>query len=132
MKFISKSLSETNKIAKTILEEYKNVNLFILIGPIGAGKTELTKFFAKNLGNKDKIISSSFGIKSVYENLIHYDLFFLKKINSKSFLAMLNEDLEDNLVVIEWGNKISSKFLGPHVKIEMKIINDNSRLIKVK
>jgi tRNA A37 threonylcarbamoyladenosine biosynthesis protein TsaE len=49
------------------------------------------------------------------------------KINSNEFVSMLNEDLEENLVIVEWGAKISKRKLSEYFEVKVKILADDSR-----
>ncbi|RKX64659.1 MAG: hypothetical protein DRP42_06020 [Tenericutes bacterium] len=57
--FISKSVKDTKKIAKSLSSKLKD-NVVILSGPLGSGKTEFVKGLAEALGIKDVIKSPSF------------------------------------------------------------------------
>lgn len=108
----------------------KNINIIFLNGEIGAGKTTLVKGIAKYLNIKDDIISPTFGYKREYKGLVHYDLFLNKKMKSKEIESLISEDLEDNLVVIEWGKKIPK--IKNSVIIDIKYISESERMIKIK
>ena len=122
---------ETFELGKKIIKILpKEVNLIIIKGDVGVGKTVLIKGMASELNIKETITSPTFGYKKEYQGLIHYDLFLVKKMRSKEFLPFISESLEKGLVVIEWGEKI------PKVKntlfISVEIIGKNKRKIKVR
>jgi len=98
MKFISRSEKETIKIGEEIA---KNGRLFIIKGPVGSGKTRIVKGIASHLGIKDEITSPTFGFKKNYEGLVHYDLYLANSKIGKEFIALINEELEDNYIAIE-------------------------------
>lgn len=132
MKYISKSKRETQNIARIILKENKDKNLFILIGSIGYGKTEFVKGFAKELGETE-IKSPTFTIKSEYENMIHYDIYNSTKHDHKSLLLMIEEDLEEGKkVIVEWGDKISALTNFDPLIIKIDVTDEEIRTIEVK
>ena len=128
MKYISNSIEGTKLIAKKILNQHLgSKRIIILNGPIGAGKTELVKYISEFMNEKDKVTSPTFGIKKEYSNFIHYDLYMSKKINSNEFISMIEEDVEDKIVIIEWGNKISKKNLSNYLEIFINIKSETER-----
>ncbi len=121
---------ETFELGKRIIRSLpKEVNIINLRGNVGVGKTVLVRGMANELGIKENITSPTFGYKIEYKGLIHYDLFLVKKMRTKEFLSFITEDLENNLVVIEWGEKI------PTIKntliINIKNNKEDKREIKV-
>lgn len=121
---------ETFELGKRIIRSLpKEVNIINLRGNVGVGKTVLVRGMANELGIKENITSPTFGYKNEYKGLIHYDLFLVKKMRTKEFLSFITEDLENNLVVIEWGEKI------PTIKntliINIKNTKEDKREIKV-
>src|SRR3989344_6867263 len=89
MKIISKSLGETEKIAREFLAKIivKNENgatVVGLYGDLGSGKTAFTQATAKCLGVKEAVTSPTFVIEKIYkldrqnfEHLIHIDAYRL-------------------------------------------------------
>lgn len=127
-KFIFKSISnsevETKEIAKKLLNKYqtmaeKEALVFILRGDLGAGKTIFTKGFGEFL-QTENIISPTFVIfyeyktqNKIIKNLYHFDLYRLETLNDLNDLSINRYLKKNNLLVLEWGEKIGSikKFL---------------------
>jgi len=116
MKKVSKSLKETNEIAKMFLEEILQHNtkeggatVVGLMGNLGAGKTAFFQSTAKHLGVKGKVSSPTFVImkkyplkKKKYEFLFHLDAYRLK--NEGELLHLGWQEIIDNkkhLIFIE-------------------------------
>ncbi len=93
-----------------------------LIGPLGAGKTELTKGIAAAFGIEE-VTSPTFVIARSYRSnppLIHMDAYrLLAGANPLFELEDLDLDAEKAITVIEWGGelveKISSDYLEVHI-----------------
>ena len=93
-----------------------------LIGPLGAGKTELTKGIAAAFGIEE-VTSPTFVIARSYRSnppLIHMDAYrLLAGANPLFELEDLDLDAEKAITVIEWGvelvEKISSDYLEVHI-----------------
>jgi len=144
MKIIKiKSESETVKFAKQLASKLRGGQIIALQGDLGAGKTTLTKFLAKELGVKKHITSPTFVLMKVYPinkpslsitKLVHVDCYRLEDPQELFYLGIeeyLNH--EGRLVVIEWADKIKNylnKFKNIiWITIEIK---DQQRIFKIK
>jgi tRNA threonylcarbamoyladenosine biosynthesis protein TsaE len=122
-------ISELNELSKvsselTLLCE---PNLFLIFeGNLGVGKTTLVKFIAKKLGIRENVSSPTFNLlqrHQIKENffLNHFDFFRLEKNEDLSFF----DDLADeNLNIIEWGEKNPSFWKFREKVIVVKIVKD--------
>ena len=136
--YITHSENETKalaaKFAKMVRQTHHKVKVIALTGELGAGKTTFVQGFAKGLGIKDKIISPTFVLirQHKMENnqvLYHIDLYRLEgKIDIKQLgiAELLNSD---NLVLIEWAEKIKKDLPKKTIKINLEKLNENDRLI---
>ena len=130
------------QIASEIINKiFKNKNdkatIVTLSGDLGAGKTTLTKEIAKQLGVKGNIVSPTFVIMKIYKTkhikfkkLIHLDAY---RLNSDKELLKIgwNELVEnkDNLILIEWPERVSGCFDNSQFKIEISHIDSETREI---
>ncbi len=130
VKKISKSVAETEKIAKIFLDKIfknhhsKNGALVVaLSGDLGAGKTAFTKAIGKHLKIKNKIGSPTFVIMKKYslklknyKFLFHIDAYRLK--NEKELLHLGWEEIAKNkehIVFVEWPENVS-KIIPTHAR----------------
>lgn len=128
-----KTLSAADTISKA--KEILNIipegnNLIFLNGEIGSGKTTLVKGIGKQLNITDTITSPTYGYKKEYPGLVHYDLYLTKKMKGKEINSLISEDLEDNLVIIEWGDKLPK--IPNSIIIDIKVIDESTRRLVVK
>jgi len=138
---ISKSVSETHKIANNLLENLDNTNLLCLYGELGAGKTTFVQGLAKTLGIKKRVISPTFVMMreypmklpiTHYSLLIHIDLY---RIESEEDVISL--DLKElwanrkNLVVIEWAEKIKPILPKKRIDVKFEYVSQNKRKIEI-
>jgi len=145
IKIISESPKETQKIAsffmQAILKKYdfKKSGLVIsLEGPLGGGKTEFLKGIAKFLKLKEKVFSPTFLIMksfpcktSSFKTLWHLDCYRIEKpkeIKELDFLEIIKNP--DNLIFIEWGNKIKKILPKDHWTIKFKITGKDTRILE--
>jgi tRNA threonylcarbamoyladenosine biosynthesis protein TsaE len=99
-----------------------------LIGPLGAGKTELTKGIAAQFGIEE-VTSPTFVIARSYKSeppLIHMDAYrLLAGANPLLELEDLDLNAENAITIIEWGGElvdhISSDFLEVHINRDSEI-----------
>ena len=98
-----RNLTELEKFSK-ILTTLLQPNIYLILqGELGAGKTSLVQFIAKNLGIKETVNSPTFTIFQQYQvkdnyHLNHFDFFRLKNYDNTDFFQELTID---NLNIIE-------------------------------
>ncbi len=113
----SQSEQETKEIAKKIkkiLTDNPDKNVVALTGNLGAGKTKLTQFLAKEFNIPKNIVSPTFLVmkkyKLSYDNLnyfYHVDAYRLeneKGLEKIGLKKIINN--KKNLVIIEWADKV--------------------------
>jgi len=147
VKILSESPEETQKIASllinTILKQKnlkRNKALVIsLEGNLGSGKTEFFKGIAKGIKLKERIFSPTFLIMKrftlkhkLFKFLWHLDCYRLKKISEIKELDF-KEIIKNyqNIIFIEWGNKIKRFLPKNHWMIKFKIKGENKRSLEL-
>lgn len=81
-------------------------DLVVLTGPLGAGKTTLTRGIAAGLGVRGPVQSPTFVIARTHPSLVgaaplvHVDAY---RLGSALELDDLDIDVDDSVVVVEWG-----------------------------
>lgn len=129
---IIKNVVEMNDFAKKIGKTLFPGYLLCLEGDLGAGKTTFTKFLGASMGITDMINSPTFTIMKIYEseiNLNHMDVYRLNGIG-------MDYDLEeyvygDGVCVIEWYKNIIESLPEEKLVIEIEIIDEYKRLLKI-
>jgi tRNA threonylcarbamoyladenosine biosynthesis protein TsaE len=130
---ICESLEETDQIGSNIAKKIKKGGILYLQGDLGSGKTTLTKSIAKALGINDfKIKSPTFNFIRKYGNLYHIDLYRVEEID-ELLLMEIEEIMEDgnNIIIIEWAEKLEQIKLPKGIKIQMKYLDETSRSIEI-
>jgi len=103
---VSKSVSDTKKIAKSLALKRKN-HVYALVGDLGAGKTTFVRAFLRALGVKSRITSPTFLIIRSYGNIYHIDCYRIDKpseLVKLGFKEILKN--KNNIVLIEWAGRI--------------------------
>lgn len=83
--------------------------LIALIGPLGAGKTQLTKGIAEGLGVTDVVNSPTFVLMSEHPGrlpLYHVDAYRLGDPEEAWAAGLLDDRQADGVTVIEWADRL--------------------------
>ncbi|MDD5760489.1 MAG: tRNA (adenosine(37)-N6)-threonylcarbamoyltransferase complex ATPase subunit type 1 TsaE [Candidatus Pacebacteria bacterium] len=153
VKVISESPKETQQIARFFTEAIaelgsfsKNQALVVsLEGSLGSGKTEFLKGVAKGLELQEKIFSPTFlimksfplsskkaGEEQFFKTLWHLDCYRLKEaegIKDLGFIEIVNNP--QNLIFIEWGDKIKKLLPKKHIRIRFETIGKSTRALEI-
>src|SRR5688572_26466670 len=115
MQLVLHNINDLPATVTSILQSFPNNRLWLLYGPMGAGKTTLIKEFCKQLGVTDETSSPTFSIVNEYHTknggrVYHSDLYRLKKP-----AEVIDAGLEDIIfsthhVFIEWPELAESIF----------------------
>ncbi|NLA75382.1 MAG: tRNA (adenosine(37)-N6)-threonylcarbamoyltransferase complex ATPase subunit type 1 TsaE [Deltaproteobacteria bacterium] len=136
MKYMSKSDNETVMLGKRLGSILKGGDAVALSGPLGSGKTWLTKGIGIGLGvDPDEVISSpSFSLVNEYQGrclLYHIDLYRLDKLNDIALLGLDDYFHENSAVVVEWSERSPGLFPPGYISIRIEITGDNTRSIEI-
>jgi tRNA threonylcarbamoyladenosine biosynthesis protein TsaE len=137
-------------IDEFLKKETKNkaASIVILSGNLGSGKTTFVQVLVKALGVYEKVLSPTFVFlhehrisetknkkqktKRAFKKLIHIDAYRIdskrdfESLNIKSYLSEKN-----NLVFIEWGEKIKKWLPKPDMKIEFRHRHPTLRKVRI-
>jgi tRNA threonylcarbamoyladenosine biosynthesis protein TsaE len=156
-KQVTTSYKQTQKIGEDLAKEILKTPIsggaivLCLSGNLGGGKTTFLQGFAKGLGVKEKILSPTFVImkkfkiqnpkfKSIskskvqtFTNFYHLDCYRLKASNDVLDLDFKNmASNPNNVVAIEWPEKIKSVLPKKFIYIKFKFIDESRREIDIK
>lgn len=110
MEIILNNINESLKFADKISKNIKPGMVVGFIGELGAGKTTLIKRIATNIGVDENVSSPTFVIYKKYQtkfkcNLVHIDAYRLSD-ESDIVIREIVENQENNIVLVEWADKI--------------------------
>lgn len=142
MIYTTNTPEETQDIAKNLaLETINNGGIIALIGDLGAGKTTFTQGFARGLGITEKINSPTFVLMHQHQIpeskkiLYHLDLYRLKNTRDIEQIGIqeLLDNTDQNIILIEWAEKVESLLPKNIIKISIKKspVNENQRIIEI-
>jgi tRNA threonylcarbamoyladenosine biosynthesis protein TsaE len=141
---ITNNKDETAVLAERLAKTLKGGDFLAFYGDLGAGKTTFIQGLAKGLGIEKRIISPTFIIMRHYalkpkteniklKNFYHVDLY---RTQSKHDLLGIGLDQiiqdENNIVALEWSEKMGNLMPKKRIEIKLKYLSDNQREISIK
>ena len=127
------SISELPSVASAIIATSNHSRIFLFYGDMGTGKTTLIKSLCENLGVTEPVTSPTFSIVNEYigasQKIYHFDFYRLK--NQAEALDFGYEEYfySDAWCFIEWPEKIPALLPEHYIKININVLNDDSRQI---
>lgn len=109
-------------------------DLLVLTGPLGAGKTALTKGIGAGLGVAGTITSPTFVIARVHRPdsgtipLVHVDAYRISSLDELDDLD-LDASVEDSVTVVEWGAGLVEQLSDAHLEVRIDRRDDDVREI---
>ena len=140
MEYLTQNYLQTQALGEALVKTItpgKTAQVFCLKGDLGAGKTNFLQGFGKGLQIKEKIQSPTFIIMSrfplkdqKFKDFFHLDCYRLEtadEIIQLGFNEIINNP--QNIVAIEWPEKIEQVIPPNHTEIKFKILGENERKI---
>jgi len=132
--FVANTINDLDAVARAILSDLKNKNIFAIAGKMGAGKTTLIKSFCNVLGVMEMVSSPTFALINEYtdtnnEAVFHFDFYRIKKMEEVFDIGYEEYFYSDNYCFIEWPELITTLLPDDHVKITIKVGEDEKRII---
>lgn len=132
----SKSPSETIRIGKIIGGSLQAGDVVVLMGELGAGKTQLIKGLAEGAGVKKSayVSSPSFTLINEYVGRVpfyHIDLYRLREEKEAEELGLEELFQGDGITAIEWADRIPSLLPAEHLRIQMHYMTRQTRSIEL-
>lgn len=130
-----KNLAQMKALAEEIAGSIGKRLLILLIGPMGSGKTQFTRFFMEALGS-DEVSSPSFAIHNSYVSrtgpIEHMDLYRLESeddLESSGFWDFFRAG--SGVVIVEWADRLDELGLRENLPItwptiEMRLTSPDS------
>ncbi|MCU1588057.1 MAG: putative ATP-binding protein [Frankiales bacterium] len=129
------TVEDTRAYGEQLARELRAGDLVILSGPLGAGKTALTQGIGRGLGVSGRVTSPTFVIARVHQGptpLVHVDAYRVQDgIGGQLEDLGIDEDLEQAVVVVEWGEGVVEGFSDSHLLVSMQRHDDDSRTVHV-
>ena len=125
------TVEDTRALGKRLAGALRAGDLVVLSGPLGAGKTALTQGIGEGLGVSGRVTSPTFVIARVHQGrlpLVHVDAYRLRDAGRVELDDLdLETDIEDSVVVVEWGEGLVEQLSDSHVEVRLERHDDDSR-----
>ena len=103
-------------------------DLVLLTGPLGAGKTTLTRGIGAGLGVRGPILSPTFVIARVHRGgrvpLMHLDAYRLRSLAEVADLD-LELDVAESVLVVEWGAGLVEQLVEAWLEVRIERADDS-------
>jgi len=130
-----RNLENTKLIGKLIAKNLTKGTVICLDGDLGAGKTTLTQFIAKEFGIDEYITSPTFTIIKEYEGtlpLYHMDVYRIDSEDDMYDLGYEDYIYSEGVCIIEWSKKISNILPTNRINIYIeRTDNENTRIFSI-
>ena len=127
---VLREVADTEAFGAELAQTLQAGDLVILDGPLGAGKTALTRGIAAGLGVQGRVSSPTFIIARQHQpgsedrpGLVHVDAYRLGGLDDLDALD-LDTDLTDAVVVVEWGEGVAERLVDEYVMVRLSRSED--------
>jgi len=124
--------ADTIALGARLGEQLRAGDVVVLAGPLGAGKTVLAKGIAQAMDVDGPVISPTFVLARVHPArrpdapaMVHVDMYRLLDHSGADLLGELDSldldtDLDDAVVVVEWGEGLAERLSENHLDIRLE------------
>jgi len=121
----SSAAAQTRAYGRALGKAAEPGTVVALVGPLGAGKTELAKGVAEGLGVSTVVSSPTFVLMNEHVGrlrLFHVDAYRLTDAEEALDAGLLDERQSQGIVVLEWADRLAG--LLPEHRLELTIEPD--------
>lgn len=127
------SPAATRNLGERLAKQLRAGDVLLLLGDLGAGKSELTRGIARGLGVTSPVASPSFTILNVYEEgcipLYHFDWYRLSSVQELYEMGMEEYLGGDGVAVVEWPSQCPEAIPEKHLQVSITPISETERSI---
>lgn len=133
MRLESRSVEETRRIGAALARQLMADDVLLLLGDMGAGKSELTRGIARGLGVDGYVTSPTFTILQVHDSgrlpLYHFDWYRLNGAEELYELAMDEYLQNGGVAVVEWPSRAPEVIPERYLQITLEPAGEGERII---
>ena len=130
---ISTSVAQTQKIGAALSTQLEPNDVLILLGDMGAGKSEFTRGLARGLGVTGYVTSPTFTIMQLHDSgrlpLYHFDWYRLESAEELYELSMDEYLQNGGIAVIEWPSRAEEVLPESYLEVALEPLGDDERQI---
>ena len=129
------TLNQIEEAARAVVESMQDGQLFAFYGQMGAGKTTLIKAICRQLGVQEEVNSPTFAIVNEYEGthqtIYHFDFYRINRPEEALDFGLYDYFDSGNICLMEWPECIEPLLPDDTVKIEISVIDENTRKLNL-
>jgi len=126
------TVHDTVGLGERLGRQLRAGDVVVLSGPLGAGKTALAKGIALGMDVEGPVTSPTYVLARVHRAnqtgcpaMVHVDVYRLLDSSAADLLAELDSldldtDLEDSVVVVEWGEGLAERLSTRHLDLSLQ------------
>ena len=130
--FISQSPEQTLLAGELLGSVCEGGEVFWLEGPLGSGKTALTKGIARGLGVTAPVTSPTFTLLKEYTGrlaLYHFDFYRLEGTGTAAEIEFAEYLAPDAVCVVEWAERALEFLPEDHLRIQLRFVSPTKRAL---
>jgi tRNA threonylcarbamoyladenosine biosynthesis protein TsaE len=130
----TRSAAETRALGRALGTDASPGTMLALIGPLGAGKTQLAKGVAEGLGVRSVVNSPTFVLMNEHEGrlrLFHIDAYRIDDPQEALAAGLLDERQAAGVTVVEWADRLQGWLPDARLEITLAAVtgDDRSRIL---
>lgn len=136
MEIIVNSVAELSVAAQKLINSFPKDRIFLLYGPMGAGKTTFVKQLCAQLNVQENTSSPTFSIVNEYDSpagaIYHFDFYRIKDEQEAYDFGYEEYFYSGAYCFVEWPEKIHNLLPDDAKEIHISILDQNTRAISVR
>jgi tRNA threonylcarbamoyladenosine biosynthesis protein TsaE len=128
------SAEDTRNFAAALAAVAWEGDRIALLGPLGAGKTQFAKGFARGLGVTDVVNSPSFTLMTEYAGrlpLFHQDLYRISGAEEAMAGGLVDERQAEGITLSEWAERLPDEIDPNRVTVAIEVLTDDDRTLTI-
>lgn len=137
------TVEDTHAFGRRLARVLRAGDLLLLTGPLGAGKTALTRGIGAGLGVHGDVTSPTFVIARVHRPdparggtvaLVHADAYRLgdaRDPRAEIDDLDLDASVDDSVTVVEWGEGLVEQLAEAHLRVRVDRRDDDTRVVRL-
>jgi tRNA threonylcarbamoyladenosine biosynthesis protein TsaE len=126
----TRSAAETRALGRALGTASVPGTVLALVGPLGAGKTQLAKGVAEGLGVRSVVNSPTFVLMNEHQGrlrLFHIDAYRLDDPQDAVAAGLLDERQAAGVTVVEWADRLEGWLPDARLEITLAPVGDDER-----
>ena len=133
MTFETHSVAQTQALGAALAKQLEPDDVLLMLGDMGAGKSEFTRGLARGLGVTGYVTSPTFTIMQLHDSgrlpLYHFDWYRISDAEELNELSMDEYLHAGGVAVIEWPSRAEEAIPETYLEVAIEPLSDDVRRI---